>query len=154
MITGLLVFNLGSMLYGFMVDRFRVLFVRILIVLNLSISFGGLMILNLENVYWLLYVTQFCTGVGVGLLIVESLRDVSQVIESWGNWIRAIITSLVNVSGFFIYLLSSSMLKEAENLDLNNQAFKFDIRKFDLIILIWKINKRANLEIYKKINKF
>ena len=124
------------MLFGFIVDRFRVLFVRILIVVNLSISFGGLMILNLSNVHWLLYITQFCTGFGVGLLIVESLRDVSQVIDKLGNWIRAIITILVNVSGFLIYLLSKQMLKEAENLDVDSPIFRFNLRKFGLMMLM------------------
>lgn len=115
LITGLVMFNLPSFMYGFILDNFELIYVRIIILIGQILGYLTLTQTTHTNSFYTLYLVQIFIGFSNGILFIQGLRDLPQVIPKYENLVRSVVNSMVNSSGWFYWMVYKILSSSAEN---------------------------------------
>lgn len=161
MITaGLAVFNMLGLFYGFVLDRFNVLFVRILIIVAYTLGFILLSMVNFQS-EGMIYAALIFLGLGTGFGMVQAIRDVPQAVPSIENIIRSIVMAMPQASGFFYWVIGTRLSNEARKTNANYfwtyVNFSYIMIGFTLIMgtfrtYFWLSGKYNDQHEYKRKN--
>lgn len=105
-----LIMNLGSVFFGFLYDRFRPLFIRLLIVSLFLIGFLFLSFLNFENEIPILTVSVVILSSGVGMLFIDLIGQAPHIIPRLEQFTRTILTGEFLGTGWFYWLISNYLM--------------------------------------------
>lgn len=153
-------FNMLGLFYGFVLDRFNVLFVRILIIVCYTLGFILLSMVNFQS-EGMIYAALIFLGIGTGFGMVQAIRDVPQAVPSIENIVRSIVISMPTASGFFYWVIGSRLADPIRFQDANYfwtfSNFSYIMIGFTLIMgslrtYFWLSGKFNNQHEYKRKN--
>lgn len=133
-VFSLIIFNIFGYSYGEFIDSFKVVYVRITIMV---LHFFGLFFvstLDISNQYFNLYVGQFFMSLGNGILFVETMRDTPQAVPFLENYVRSMINGFPIVSGSFYHWIAKNLNQEVNILGICKVTLTF--KNFSYLMML------------------
>lgn len=112
-LLGLLVVNFGCLFFGFICDRFRPLFIRILIIVLFASGWLILSFINFENELAILssFISSIIVmNIGAGLLFIDLLSTLPIIFRKFEFSIRTLLLAMPMGSGWFYWFISEKLL--------------------------------------------
>lgn len=155
------ILSLFGLLYGLVVDRFRVLFVRSAIIVLYLFGLFCLAQITLQSEIYV-YIAIILISMVNGLLMIEATRDVPQAVPKLENITRSICLGLQLGTGFFYSLINKYFIGvetrfEDPNYFWNIQNFSYVMMALCGVImiprtLIWLRGKYGGQYEFKRTN--
>lgn len=129
---------LPGFFFGMLVDKFRVLFVRIIIITLMLLGLLLLSLVTLQHEFYL-YISVVLISIAVALLMIEATRDVPNAVPEWESIVKSLCMGLQMGTGFFYslinkYLIGRQVRFEDPNYFWNLQNFSYVMMGLTLVI--------------------
>lgn len=132
MMISLLIGAVPCIIWGFFVDRFRVLFVRL--VSNFSMCIGLLCIAmtNFNN-EWILYLASLFIGISNGIVGVQMARDLPLAVEALNTYTRSLLNGIWMAGGFSYWLISKYFLLQKKR--FTQDDYFWSVQNFSFVMI-------------------
>lgn len=126
------VISIPGFFYGIIVDRFRVLFVRCLVILFFIVGLFFMSQVSLQTEIYV-FIAIFLISFGNALLMIEATRDVPQSVPQHENIVRSVCLGLQTGTGFFYSLINKYFI--GREIRFQDPEYFWNIKNFSLVMI-------------------